>query len=103
MNIFRDKRMVRSLLLLSWPVLLLFFGIWLWASLELPQAGAPSTPRNKMTDPEPVGLKRLFDSTYAESFKVAVASNNPFSVLGPVEEAVGSHFFSPDLCGFFLL
>ena len=78
MNIFRDKRLVRSLLLLSWPVLLLFFGIWLWASLELPQAGAPSTPRNKMTDPEPVGLKRLFDSIHMESFKVALASNNPF-------------------------
>lgn len=78
MNIFRDKRLIRSLFLLSWPVLLLFLGIWLWAPLELPQAGAPPIPRNKMTDPELVGLKRLFDSTYAESFKVALASNNPF-------------------------
>ncbi|MDD4431825.1 MAG: hypothetical protein PHF61_10545 [Bacteroidales bacterium] len=78
MNIFRDKRMVRSLLLLSWPVLLLFFGIWLWASLELPQAGDTPPPRNKVTDPEPVGLKRLFESFHMEAFKVALVSNNPF-------------------------
>ena len=78
MKPLQDKRLIRSLLLLSWPILLLSLGVWLWVSFELPQMGAPSAITNKIAEPEPIGLRRLFDHSYLKSFKAAYVSNNPY-------------------------
>lgn len=78
MKPLQDKRLIRSLLLLSWPILLLSLGVWLWVSFELPQMGAPSAITNKIAEPEPIGLRRLFDYSYLQSFKAAYVSNNPY-------------------------